>query len=92
MNRTVYAVVRRDGIIVALLLSRRECGKVLRQGERIEVMHDVGWPTWAEWVDTLAACHDAPNASNPTSPPKLEKTKRPNSLDAKKESSPRRRP
>lgn len=45
----MYAIVTPSGEIEALVLSKRECGKLRRTGERVERMTGVEWPTWAEW-------------------------------------------
>jgi hypothetical protein len=62
VHRTVYAIVKnKTGQIEALLLSRRDCEKVLRGPasaggpERIEVLHNVGWPTFDQWLAQLMA-------------------------------------
>ena len=64
MHRPVYAIVKNaTGEIEALCLSRRDCEKVLRGPtsaggpERIEVMHNVGWPTFDQWLGQLIAKH-----------------------------------
>jgi len=64
LHRTVYAIVKNaTGEIEALCLSKRDCRKILRGDaspggpERIEVMHNVGWPTWDQWLAQLIAKH-----------------------------------
>lgn len=53
IERTVYAVVDARGRIEALLLSRRECDKVIRPGEIVVALERVGWMSLSEWAEFL---------------------------------------
>ena len=62
IERTVFAVVDKRGRIEALLLSRRECDKVIRAGEIVVALERVGWMSLAEWAEFLKLRVEADHA------------------------------